>query len=115
MLERYQWVDRAAVAELCVTGTSTRKVHKVERVTSIEWISKDWASAVCEHLDSEAGKLAGCTLAGRRMPYLWVGTTYARGRCEQSVASKVAVTAIGCNEDGWCHVPGVVVGVESHG
>ena len=50
---RYQRVDRAAAGETCATGTSTRKAQRVAAAMGMERLSKDRASAMCEHLDSD--------------------------------------------------------------
>ena len=53
MTGRYQRVDRAAAGETCATGTSTRKAQRVAAAMGMERLSKDRASAMCEHLDSD--------------------------------------------------------------
>ena len=78
VLERHRRVDRAvaaAVAEMYATGTSTRKVQKAAAAMGIERLSKDQASAICEHLDSEvrssrAGRSAAprCRTSGSTRP-----------------------------------------------
>ena len=118
VIERYQRVDRAivaAVSEMYVTGTSTRKVQKVAAAMGVERLSKDQVSAICEHLDAEVEELVSRPLGALRMPYLWVDATYVKCRRERRVASTAVVTAIGCDEDGWRHVLGVrVVDAESY-
>ena len=67
VIERYQRVDRAivaAVSEMYVTGTSTRKVQKVAAAMGIERLSKDQVSAIVEHLDSEVEELTARPLGG---------------------------------------------------
>ena len=79
VIERYQRVDRAivaAVSEMYATGTSTRKVQKVAQAMGIERLSKDQASAICEHLDSEVGELVTRPLGDSRTPHLWIDATY---------------------------------------
>ncbi len=43
----------AAAGETCATGTSTRKAQRVAAAMGMERLSKDRASAMCEHLDSD--------------------------------------------------------------
>lgn len=60
VIERYQRVNRAAVAavsEMCATGTSARKVQGVAAAMGTELLSKDRVSAMCEHLDLEVEEL----------------------------------------------------------
>ena len=45
-------------------------------------------------------------LGGLRTPCLWIDAAYVKRRREGRVASTAVVTAIGCDEDGWGHVPG---------
>ena len=82
VVERYQRVDHAvvsAVAEMCATGTSTRKVQRV-------------------------AELLGRDLGESRTPYLWLDATYVKCRRARRVCSTAVVTAIGCDEGGWRHV-----------
>ncbi|HAM08297.1 MAG TPA: IS256 family transposase, partial [Collinsella sp.] len=115
---RYQRVGRAAVAaagETCATGTSTWKVRGVAAAMGMEWLSKDQASAMCEHPDSEAEELAARPLGPSRTPYPWVDATHVRCGRDRRVAPTAVVTVIGCDEDGWRRVPGPgVVDTESH-
>ncbi|RVU97626.1 IS256 family transposase [Coriobacteriales bacterium OH1046] len=118
VLERYRRVDRAvvaAVAEMYATGTSTGKVQGVARAMGIGRLSKDQASAICEHLDSEVEELSARPLGDLAMPYVWIDAAYVECRRERRVASTAVVTAIGCDSDGWRHVLGIgVVDTESY-
>ena len=81
----------------------------------MERLSKDQASAMCEHPDSEAEELAARPLGPSRTPYPWVDATYVKCRRDRRVASAAVVTAIGCNEDGWRRVLGIgIVDTESY-
>lgn len=49
VIERHQRVDRAlvaAVAEICATGTNTRKVQRVAEKMGVSRLSKDQVSAI---------------------------------------------------------------------
>lgn len=77
----------------------------------VERLSKDQASAICEHLDSEAEELAARPLGPSRTPYPWVDATHVRCRRDRRVAPTAVATAIGCDEDGWRRVSRVVAPV----
>ena len=117
-VERYQRVDRAvvsAVAEMCATGTSTRKVQRVAEKLGISRLSKDQVSAIARNLDADVAEPLGRDLGESRTLYLWLDATYVRCRRSGRVRSTAAVTAIGCDEGGWRHVLGLsVVDTESY-
>ena len=109
VLERHRRVDRAvvaAMAETCATGTSTRKVQRVAAAMGIERISRDRVSAICASLDSEVEELSTRPPGDLPTPYLWLDATYAKYRRSGRVASTAVATAIGCDSEGWRHVPG---------
>lgn len=119
VLERYQRVDRAlvaAVAEMYVTGTSTRKVRGVAEKMGVSRLSKDQVSAIASSLDADIEDLRGRPLDGSPVPYVWLDATYVKCRREGRVASTAVVTAIGCDAGGWRRVLDVdVVDTESYG
>lgn len=118
VLERHRRVDRAAivaVAETYAMGTSSRKAQRVAAAMGIERISRDQVSAICTSLDSEVEELSTRPLGDLSAPYLWLDATYVKCRRSGRVASTAVATAIGCDSEGWRHVPGVgVVDTESH-
>lgn len=118
VLERYQRVDRAvaaAVAEMCATGASTRKVQRVAAAMGIERMSRDQAGAICAGLDSEVGGVSTRPLGDLPTPYLRLDATYVKRRRSGRVASTAVVAAIGCDSEGWRRVPGAgVVDIEGH-
>lgn len=118
VLTRYQRVDRAlaaAVAEMCATGTSTRKVQRVAERMGVGRLSKDRAGAIARDLDADVSELLSRDLLGCRTPYLWLDATYVKCRRGGRVASTAVVTAIGCDEHGWRRVLGLsVVDTESY-
>lgn len=111
VLEHHRRVDRAlvaAVAEMCATGTSTRKVQRVAEKMGIGRLGRGRVGTIAVSLDAEIADLArdvrGAldTLNLARRDLLQVPL---RGRA----ASTAAVTAIGCDESGWRQVLGVSV------
>ena len=71
MVERYQRVDRtivAAASEMYATDTSTRKVQRVAAAMGIGRLSKDQASSICEHHDSEVEELLARPLGACARP-----------------------------------------------
>lgn len=118
VLERHRRVDRAAivaVAETYAMGTSSRKAQRVAAAMGIERISRDQVSAICTSLDSEVEELSTRPLEAFSHPARGSNATYAKCRRSGRVASTAVATAIGCDSEGWRHVPGVgVVDTESH-
>lgn len=117
-IERYQRVDRAlvaAVAEMCATGTSTRKVRRVAEKMGVSRPSKDQVSAIASSLDADIDELCSRPLDGGPVPYVWLDATYVECCRGGRVASTAVVTAIGCDAGGRGRALGVgVVDTESY-
>ena len=99
VIERYQRVDRAlvaAVAEMYVTGTSTRKVQRIAEKMGVSRLSRDQVSSIASSLDADIDELCGRPLDGSPVPYIWLDATYVKCRREGRVASTAVMTAIGC-------------------
>ena len=88
VIERYQRVDRAlvaAVAEMYVTGTSTRKVQRVAEKMVVSRLSKDQLSAIASSLDADIEELCGRLLGRSPVPYVWLDATYVKRHREGRV------------------------------
>lgn len=78
-LEHYQRMDRplvAAMAEMYITGTSTRRAQGIAAKMSIERFDRDRVSAIVASLDAEVAGLAEEPLDIRAIPYIWLDATY---------------------------------------
>ena len=109
LLERYSRTDRAlaaAVAEMYVTGTSTRKVEKVAAKFGVESLSKDQVSRLCAVIDGEVGAHPARDWSAMRFAYLFLDATYVRCRVSGRVRSEAFITAIGVGDDGRKHFVG---------
>lgn len=109
IIERHSRVDRAvaaAVAEMCASGVSTRKVHKVAEKMDIERLSADQVSSICKTLDEEVSALGSRALDGLEFPCHLLDATYVKCRRDHRVQSTAAVTAIACGSDGARRVVG---------
>ena len=109
LLERYSRTDRAlaaAVAETCVTGTSTRKVERVAAKFGVESLSKDQVSRLCAVIDGEVDAFLARDWSAMRFAYLFLDATYVRCRVSGRVRSEALVTAIGVGDDGRKHFVG---------
>lgn len=103
-LGRCQRVDRAvvaAVAEMCATGASIRKVQRVAEKPGIRKLSKDRVGAMARNLDEDVAEPLGRDLGGARIPYIRPDATHVKCRRGGRVQPTAVVTAIGCDEDGW--------------
>ena len=110
LLERYSRTDRAlaaAVAEMYVTGTSTRKVEKVAAKFGVESLSKDQVSRLCAVIDGEVDAFLARDWSAMRFAYLFLDATYVRCRVSGRVRSEALVTAIGVGDDGRKHFVGL--------
>ena len=107
---RYSRTDRAlaaAVAEMYVTGTSTRKVEKVAAKLGVESLSKDQVSRLCAAVDGEVDAFLARDWSAMRFAYLFLDATYAGCRVSGRVRSEALVTAIGVGDDGRKHLVGL--------
>ena len=110
LLERYSRTDRAlaaAVAETCVTGTSTRKVERVAAKFGVESLSKDQVSRLCAAVDGEVDAFLARDWSAMRLDCLFPGATYAGCRVSGRVRPGALVTAIGVGDDGRKHFVGL--------
>ena len=79
LFERWSRTARAlaaAVAEMYVTGTSTRKVEKVAARFGVESLSKDQVSRLCAVIDGEVDAFLAKDWSGMRFAYLFLDATY---------------------------------------
>ena len=109
LLERYSRTDRAlaaAVAEMYVTGTSTRKVERVAAKFGVESLSKDQVSRLCAVIDGEVDAFLARDWSAMRLDCLFLDATYVRCRVSGRVRSEAFITAIGVGDDGRKHFVG---------
>ena len=109
LFERYSRVERAlaaAVAEMYVTGTSTRKVERVAAKFGVESLSKDQVSRLCAVIDGEVDAFLAKDWSGLRFAYLFLDATYVSCRVGGRVRKEAFITAIGVGDDGRKHFVG---------
>ena len=109
LFERWSRTDRAlaaAVAEMYVTGTSTRKVEKVAAKFGVESLSKDQVSRLCAVIDGEVDACLAKDWSGLRFAYLFLDATYVSCRVGGRVRKEAFITAIGVGDDGREHFVG---------
>lgn len=109
LLERYSRTERAlaaAVAEMYVTGTSTRKVEKVAAKFGVESLSKDQVSRLCAVIDGEVDAFLAKDWSGMKFAYLFLDATYVGCRVGGRVRKEAFITAIGVGDDGRKHFVG---------
>ena len=109
LLERYSRTERAlaaAVAEMYVTGTSTRKVERVAAKFGVGSLSKDQVSRLCAVIDGEVDAFLARDWSAMRLDYLFLDASYVRCRVSGRVRSEALVTAIGVGDDGRKHFVG---------
>lgn len=109
LLERYSRTDRAlaaAVAEMYVTGTSTRKVERIAEKFGVSSLSKDQVSRLCAVIDGEVDAFLSRDWSSMRFAYLFLDATYVKCRVGGRVRSEAFITAIGVGDDGRKHFLG---------
>ena len=118
LFERWSRTDRAlaaAVAEMYVTGTSTRKVERIAAKFGVESLSKDQVSRLCAVIDGEVDAFLAKDWSGMRFAYLFLDATYVKCRVGGRVRSEAFITAIGVGDDGRKHFVGFAcANAESH-
>ena len=110
LLERYSRTDRAlaaAVAEMYVTGTSTRKVERVAAKFGVGPPPRDQVSRLCAAVDGEVDAFLARDWSAMRLDCLFPGATYVRCRVSGRVRSEAFITAIGVGDDGRKHFVGL--------
>ena len=106
---RYSRTDRAlaaAVAETCVTGTSTRKVERVAAKFGAGPPPRDQVSRLCAVIDGEVDAFLARDWSAMRFACLFLDATYVRCRVSGRVRSEALITAIGVGDDGRKHFVG---------
>ena len=98
----------ASMAEMVVSGVSTRKVARVVETLCGTSISKSAVSAVCKDLDQEVETFRNRPIEGN-YPFLTVDATYFKVRENSRVVSKALMIAYGTGEDGKREVLGFAV------
>ena len=109
LFERWSRTDRAlaaAVAEMYVTGTSTRKVERVAARFGVDSLSKDQVSRLCAVIDGEVDSFLARDWSAARFAYLFLDATYVKCRVGGRVRSEAFITAIGVGDDGRRHFLG---------
>lgn len=96
------------VAELYISGVSTRKISELVEVLELRGISRSSVSQLCSELDELVDQFRNRTLTGNRYPVLYIDATYLKIREEKngSYSSKAFALAIGVNEQGTREVLG---------
>lgn len=109
LFERWSRCDRAlaaAVAEMYVTGTSTRKVERVAAKFGVDSLSKDQVSRLCAVIDGEVDAFLSRDWSSVRFAYLFLDATYVKCRVGGRVRSEAFITAVGVGDDGHRHFIG---------
>lgn len=109
LLERYSRTEQAlaaTVAEMYVTGTSTRKVEKVAAKFGVDTLSKDQVSRLCSVIDGEVDAFLSKRWDDMCFAYLFLDATYVSCRVNGHVRKQAFITAIAVGEDGRRHFVG---------
>lgn len=118
LLRRFSRVEAslvALVAEMYVSGVSTRSVEALAGELGVSSLSSSEVSRLASCLDAQVEEARTRRLDSQRFCYLWLDATYVRCRHEGRAATRAVVTAIALGADGCKHLVGLdVVDTESH-
>lgn len=93
--ERHEAALIVTMAEMVVSGVSTRKVAKVMETLCGKEFSKSTVSEACKTLDKEVEAFRNRPLKPGNYPFLMVDATYFKVREDHRIVSKAFMTAIG--------------------
>lgn len=117
IFERYQRSEQALVltlAQMYISGISTRKVNKIMYELCGSGISKSQVSVLVKQLDEQLSVWRNRRLDPQVFKYLMVDARYEKVRENRHVVSKAFVTVVGITDDGIREVIGFwVVNSES--
>jgi putative transposase len=100
---------KLALAEMYVTGVSTRKVTQITEKLCGASISSGQVSRVCKALDEGLTQFRERSLATTCYPYVYLDATYQRIRHNGAVCNLAVLVAIGINPEGRRELIGVSV------
>lgn len=100
---------KLALAEMYVTGVSTRKVELITEKLCGMSVSSTQVSRISKLLDEGLTQFRERTLAGHAFPYVYLDATYQRIRHEGAVRNLAVLVAIGINSEGRRELIGVSV------
>lgn len=109
VFDNYQRSEQALIctmAEMVVSGVSTRKVSKVMESLCGKEFSKSSVSKACEILDIEVTEFKNRRLTSN-YPFVMVDATYFKVREDHKVVSKAMMIAVGITERGKKEVIGL--------
>lgn len=98
----------ASMAEMVVSGVSTRKISRVVETLCGTTISKSAVSELCKEIGHEVDAFRNRPLTGE-YPFLVVDATYFKVREQHRIVSKALLVACGVNEKGLREVLGIQV------
>lgn len=105
--ERSERALKLALAQMYVSGVSTRKVKEITEVLCGTEVSSTQVSNVTKMLDEELDKFRKRKLG--QFAYIVLDAKYEKVRCENQVVSQCLLVAIGVNFEGYREVLSVAV------
>ena len=109
IFENYKRSETALIltmAEMVVSGVSTRKVSHVMEVLCEKSFSKSTVSEACKQLDEEVDRFRNRPIEPDRYPFLMMDATYFKDREDHRTVSKAFIVAIGITKEGGREVLG---------
>ena len=103
IFENYQRNEAALIttmAEMVISGVSTRKVSNVMETLCGKEFSRSTVSEACKHLDEEVETFRNRPIEPMRFPFLMLDATYFKVREDHRVKSKAFMIAVGITKQG---------------
>ena len=109
LFDNYQRSEAALIstmAEMVISGVSTRKVSNVMETLCGKEFSKSTVSEACRHLDEEVEKFRNRPIEAGKYPFIMMDATYFKCRYDHKIKSRAFMVAIGINNQGGREVIG---------
>ena len=109
LFNNYQRSEAALIltmAEMVISGVSTRKVANVMETLCGKAFSKSTVSEACKHLDEEVEKFLSRPIEPGKYPFIMLDATYFKCRHDHRIGSRAFMVAVGISSQGGREVLG---------
>ena len=109
LFDNYQRSEAALIstmAEMVISGVSTRKVSNVMETLCGQTFSKSTVSEACRHLDEEVEKFRSRPIEAGKYPFIMMDATYFKCRDDRRIRSRAFMVAVGISSQGGREVLG---------
>jgi len=103
IFENYQRSETALIttmAEMVISGVSTRKISNIMETLCGKEFSRSTVSEACKHLDEEVETFRNRPIEARKYPFLMLDATYFKVRENHKIRAKAFMVAVGITKEG---------------